>query len=329
MWFKNKNGTGCKRKMLKQFNKKDIDVIMKIWKDNNQKFQGFIDNKYWIDNYVKAREEFVNNKIYVYSETGEIKAFIVYGKNGNVINIQVKPEIQREGIGEILIQKAKQDNNNLCADVYERNVNAILFFKAMGFRKISQFTDEETQEIVYNMDWNKENISNSTFIYFDNSISDELINKYDKISNIQFYNIHTSTQNKNDIFNIDISNSLESKNNKTYISDYIDVRNKINSIIKTEDTTIFFDCNNDYSYLFNVIKDVIMIKNTNLRIIMHKPFSVEGGKKTKLYEEVKANFKDYNVVDVDYEAIGQIQNITFKEAFEKRDEELLKMIASK
>ena len=50
MWFKNKNGTGCKRKMLKQFNKKDIDVIMKIWKDNNQKFQGFIDNKYWIDN---------------------------------------------------------------------------------------------------------------------------------------------------------------------------------------------------------------------------------------------------------------------------------------
>ena len=315
--------------MLKQFNKKDIDVIMKIWKDNNQKFQGFIDNKYWIDNYVKAREEFVNNKIYVYSETGEIKAFIVYGKNGNVINIQVKPEIQREGIGEILIQKAKQDNNNLCADVYERNVNAILFFKAMGFRKISQFTDEETQEIVYNMDWNKENISNSTFIYFDNSISDELINKYDKISNIQFYNIHTSTQNKNDIFNIDISNSLESKNNKTYISDYIDVRNKINSIIKTEDTTIFFDCNNDYSYLFNVIKDVIMIKNTNLRIIMHKPFSVEGGKKTKLYEEVKANFKDYNVVDVDYEAIGQIQNITFKEAFEKRDEELLKMIASK
>ena len=35
--------------MVKQFDKKDIDVIMKIWKDNNQRFQGFIDNQYWIE----------------------------------------------------------------------------------------------------------------------------------------------------------------------------------------------------------------------------------------------------------------------------------------
>lgn len=312
--------------MLKPFDKKDIDTIMKIWKDNNQRFQGFIDNQYWIDNYIKNKNSFMECNTYVYTEATEIKAFIVTDNEGKIINIQVKPEIQREGIGEILIQRAKQEHNSLNVEVFERNSNAILFFKAMGFRKETQNIDEDTQENVYLMNWNAGNESNSTFIYFDNSISNDLVNQYDKTSKVQFYNIHTFTQDANNIGNINISNSLENKNGLTYISDYIDIRNKLGSIIKTNKTNIYFDCNNNYDYLYNVIKDVIKAKNTNLTIIMHKPFSVEGGKKTKLYENVKKNFEEFNVVDVDYESIGQNQNVTFKEAFDRRDEELLKMI---
>lgn len=312
--------------MLKQSNKKDIDIIMKIWKDNNIRFQSFIESQYWIDNYIQIRDEFLKSKIYIYTEETEIQAFIVIDYNGKILNIQVKPEIQREGIGEILIQKAKSDFTNLHACIFERNNNAVLFFKAMGFRKTIEKLDEQTQEKVYSMEWINGNVSDSTFIYFDNSISKDLISEYDKKSNVQFYNIHTYTHDNNDIFNINISNSLEKKNGNIYISDYIDVRNKLNSIVKNQDTVIFFDCNNDYSFLYNVIKDVVKVRNTNLKIIMHKPFSVEGGKKTKLYEDVKKNFEDYSVIDVDYEAIGENQNITFKEAFDRRDEELLKMV---
>lgn len=312
--------------MLKQSNKKDIDIIMKIWKDNNIRFQSFIESQYWIDRYVQERDEFLKSKIYIYTEENEVQAFIVIDYNGNILNIQVKPEIQREGIGEILIQKAKSDYTNLNTYVFERNNNAVLFFKAMGFRKTIEKLDEQTQEKVYSMEWINGNVSDSTFIYFDNSISKDLISEYDKKSNVQFYNIHTYTHDNNDIFNINISNSLEKKNGNIYISDYIDVRNKLNSIVKNQDTVIFFDCNNDYSFLYNVIKDVVKVRNTNLKIIMHKPFSVEGGKKTKLYEDVKKNFEDYSVIDVDYEAIGENQNITFKEAFDRRDEELLKMV---
>lgn len=312
--------------MLKQSDKKDIDVIMKIWKDNNLRFQSFIESQYWIDKYIKTRDEFLKSKIYIYTETTEVLAFIVIDYSGNVLNIQVKPEIQREGIGEILIQRAEQDFDNLKAKVFERNNNAVLFFKAMGFRKSKEYVDDDAQENVYVMDWGKGNVSDVTFIYFDNSISSELINKYDQKGNVQFYNIHTYTHNNNNIFNINISNSLEKKNDSIYISDYIDVRNKLNSIIKKHDTIIFFDCNNDYGFLNNVIKDVVNVKNTNLKIIMHKPFSIEGGKKTKLYEEVKQNFSEYELLDVDYEAIGENQNVTFKEAFDRRDEELLKMI---
>ena len=314
--------------MIKQSDKKDIDLIMKIWKDNNIRFQSFIESQYWIDRYVYERDEFLKGKIYIYTEATEILAFIVISYSGKILNIQVKPEIQREGIGEILIQKAKSEYSNLQVNVYERNVNAILFFKAMGFRKNNQNIDEFTKENVLSMKWNKDDVSNSTFIYFDNSISDELINKYDKLGKVQFYNIHTYTHESNNIFNINISNSLEKKDESIYISDYIDVRNKLNGIIKTEYTTLFFDCNNDYSYLFNVIKDIVKVKNTNLTIVMHKPFSVEGGKKSKLYDETKKSFNDFNVIDVDYETIGEDLNISFKDAFEKRDEELLKMVCS-
>lgn len=314
--------------MIKQFEKNDIDTIMKIWKDNNQKFQKFIDNQYWIDNYVSTKDEFLKSKIYIYTEATKIKAFIVIN-NGKIINIQVMPEIQREGIGKILIQKVKKENSDLFVEIYEKNTNAILFFKAMGFRNIGKNTqknDNIANENVCQMCWNQENVSNANFIYFDNSISEQLINKYDKLSNIQFYNIHTYTHELNNIFNINIANSLEKKNDRIYISDYIDVRNKINSIIKNESTIIFFDCDNDYSFLYNVIKDVVKVKNANLKIIMHKPFAVEGGKKTRIYEDVRKNFEDFNIVDVDYEAIGQNLNVSFKDAFEMRDEELLKMI---
>lgn len=312
--------------MLKQFNKKDIDIIMKMWKDNNQKFQSFINNEYWINNYIKTRDEFLQNKIYVYTEASKILAYIVVNNNSEILDIQVSPEIQREGIGKLLLEKLKRENDKLLVNTYEKNINAVLFFKSMGFKKIMDKIQEDVQEKIYTMQWNKGETLNSSFIYFDNSISDEIIEKYDKLNKVQFYDIHTCTKETNNVFNINISNGLQKKNGQVYIKDYIEVRNKLNSIIKNNDVKIYFDCNNDYKYLFDVIKDIVKIKGTNLTIIMHKPFSVEGGKKTKLYDVVKENFKDYNVVDVDYEQIGKDTNVTFKEAFEKRDEELVKMV---
>lgn len=312
--------------MLNQFNKKDIDIIMKIWKDNNQKYQGFMDNQYWVDNYIQTRDEFMKNKIYVYTEATKILAFVVIDSTGKVINIQVKPEIQREGIGKLLLEKIKHENNNLSVEVFEKNINAVLFFKAMGFRKIEEKIDSETKENIYNMNWNQNNNTNTTFIYFDNSISDNLIDKYDKLSNVQFYNIHTYTKENSNIFNVDISNSLESKNGSIYISDYIEIRNKLNSIMKNENIIVYFDCKNDYSYLDNVIKDIIKVKSNNLKIILHKPFSVEGTKKAKIYNDVKTSYNQFDVTDVDYEEIGKDAEITFKDAFDMRDEELLKMV---
>ena len=314
--------------MLKQFNKKDIDTIMKIWKDNNQKFQGFIGSQYWVDNYIQTKEEFLKNKIYIYTEADRILAYIAVDDNDNIFDIQVKPEIQREGIGKLLLEKVKKEHNSLFINVFEKNFGGVLFFKTAGFKKISEDIDKATEEKVYRMQWSSGTTLDSTFIYFDNSISEELLEKYDKSSNVQFYNISTYAKESSSAFNIDISKDIEKNNGRNYVSDYMNVRNKLNSIIKNNSTFIFIDCNNDYSYLFNVIKDVAKVKGTKLTIIMHKPFSVEGTKKVKIYEDVKEQFKDFEVTDVDYEAIGENKEVTFKEAFDRRDEEMLKMVCN-
>lgn len=314
--------------MLKQFDKKDIDVLMKIWKDNNQKFQFFINNEYWTNNYVNFKNELLSDKVYVYTEATKILAFVAVNPADEIINIQVLPEIQREGIGKILIDKIKSENRNLVVRVFEKNINAILFFKALGFKKIDDFIDENVNEKCYLLRWGEGESTNTSFIYFNNSIKKELIEKYDLSSKIHFYNINTYKNKEDKGLNINISNCLEIKNDKIYIKDYIETRNKISSVLKNENIIIYFDCNESYDYLYSIIKDVTKVRNINLKIVMHKPFSVEGTKKLKIYENIKQEFEKYSFIEIDYEEIGNNLNISFKDAFDSRDEEMLKTICN-
>ena len=312
--------------MLKQFDKKNIDIIMKIWKDNNIKFQPFIPNYYWADNYVKTRDEFLNNNIYVYTESTRILAFVAANESNEIVNIQVLPEIQREGIGKLLIQKLKNSNTKLITKIYEKNEKAILFFRAVRFKKIGEEIDKDKNQKYYILKWeNGINIEKS-FVYFNNSIKNELVEKYNKTSNVHFYNIITEDRKADNIFDINVSNYLQNNNNRIYMKDYIGVRNQLNSIFKNENVVMYFDCNEKYEFLYEVIKDIAKVKNTNLSIVMHKPFSVEGTKKQKNYEFIKRAFEEYNFIEVDYEKIGENLNISFKDAFDSRDEEMLKAI---
>ena len=72
----------------------------------------------------------------------------------------------------------------------------------------------------------------------------------------------------------------------------------------------------------------LFVENANLKIVMHTPFSAEGTKKVKMYEYIKNSFSEYEFIEVDYEKIGEDLNVTFKEAFDMRDEELLKTIVN-
>ena len=312
--------------MLKQFDKKNIDIIMKIWKDNNIMFQPFIANSFWADNYVKARDSFLNNNVCVYTEAAKILAFIASNENNEIINIQVLPEIQREGIGRLLVQNLKNHNSSLTAKVYEKNTVALIFFRAIGFKKIDENIDEDVNEKYYILKWENGGNTEKGFAYINSSIKEELIEKYNQQSNAHFYNIITENKDNKSVFDINISEFLQNINNRIYVKDYIGVRNRLNPIFKNDNVVLYFDCNEKYEFLYEVIKDIARVRNTKLSIVMHKPFSVEGTKKQRNYEFIKHAFEEFNFIEIDYEKIGENLNISFKDAFDSRDEEMLKTI---
>ena len=312
--------------MLKQFDKKDIDVIMKIWKDNNQKFQTFVTNDYWSKKYISTRNQFLEDNLYVYTEAANILAFVAINNNNEITNIQVVPRIQREGIGRLLVENLKKNRSCITAKIYEKNTDAILFFKAIGFKKYAEETDEEINENCYLMKWGEGETIDKSFIFFNNSIKQDLINKFEKMDKAYFFNINTNAETNDNHLNINITSLLNKNNVQTVIKDYIGVRNKLSNTMKTDNVVIYFDCNETYDYLYDVIKDIAKTRNVNLSIVMHKPFSVEGTKKQKIYEYIRKSFIDYNFIDIDYEKIGNDTSISFKEAFDKCDEEMLNTI---
>ena len=140
--------------MLREFKEADIDKIMQIWRDGNFKAHNFIPNKYWSDNYIRVQNEYLRkSNTWVYTENEEIQAFISVMDDGYIGALFVIPKIQRDGIGTMLVNHVKEKYDKLYLNVYEKNVPATMFYKAMGFRKIRVQIDEATQEKEYIMEW--------------------------------------------------------------------------------------------------------------------------------------------------------------------------------
>lgn len=140
--------------MIRKFEKNDINDVMRIWEKENIKAHKFISKEYWENNYNYVKEILPNAEIYVYIFKENIVGFI--GINENYIEgIFVDTNNQCNGIGTSLLNKVKENRNNLTLSVYKKNINAINFYKKNGFAITSESIEENTNEVEYTMTWNK------------------------------------------------------------------------------------------------------------------------------------------------------------------------------
>lgn len=140
--------------MIRKFKNNDIKDILKIWKSENIKAHKFIPKEYWESNYNFVKEALPSAEIYVYSIKEKIVGFIGLDKN-YIQGIFVDINNQYNGIGTSLLNKVKENRNNLKLNVYEKNINAINFYKKNHFVITSERIDENTNEVEYTMTWNK------------------------------------------------------------------------------------------------------------------------------------------------------------------------------
>ena len=65
------------------------------------------------------------------------------------------PYCQSSGIGNALLDYAKETNSELSLQVYKRNERAVKFYLREGFHVINEQTDENTGETELVMKWEK------------------------------------------------------------------------------------------------------------------------------------------------------------------------------
>lgn len=141
--------------MIRKFEKGDINDVMQIWKNENIKTHQFISKKYWENNYNYVKEILPNAEIYVYVIEENIVGFIGLDQN-YIEGIFIDTNNQCNGIGTSLLNKVKEDKDNLTLSVYKKNLNAISFYKKNGFVIIKESIDERTNEVEYIMSWEKQ-----------------------------------------------------------------------------------------------------------------------------------------------------------------------------
>lgn len=140
--------------MIRKFEKNDINAVMEIWVNENIRTHNFIAKEYWKDNYEYVKDILPKADIYVYILDEHVVGFV--GVNNNYVEgIFVDINNQHSGIGTSLLDRIKENKDNLTLNVYKKNANAIKFYEKNNFIITSKNIDKDTNEIEYTMTWSK------------------------------------------------------------------------------------------------------------------------------------------------------------------------------
>ena len=142
--------------MIRKFKEEDTVKVMTIWTKGNFQAHSFIDKDYWLLNFNKVKDEYLKKaNTYVYVEDDTIKGFVSVLDDYYIGALFVRREYKRQGIGRKLLNYVKERYDRLELNVYEKNMDAILFYVSQGFVNQKIQIDGETNEKEYVMVWKK------------------------------------------------------------------------------------------------------------------------------------------------------------------------------
>ena len=136
--------------MIRVLEEKDVDTVAKIWLETNIKAHDFIASNYWKEHYEIIKDMFLQAEVYVYEIEKEIMGFIGLDKE-YIEGIFVLDQYQKRGIGKALLNHVKAKKEHLSLNVYQKNLNAILFYQREGFCVQYEDVDKNTGEKEYRM----------------------------------------------------------------------------------------------------------------------------------------------------------------------------------
>ncbi len=133
--------------MIRDLNEKDLNVVIEIWYTASVIAHDFIPSNYWQEKKEDMKNMYIpSSNTFVYEDNNQLLGFISLVDN-YIAAIFVATNVQGKGIGQKLMQFAKNKFSNLQLGVYAKNYQAIEFYRKQGFKIILETIDEPTGEI--------------------------------------------------------------------------------------------------------------------------------------------------------------------------------------
>lgn len=140
--------------MIEILNSEDLSAVMSLWLESNLSVHNYIPAIYWWHNFDDVKDELKKSEVYIYRQADEVLGFVGLQED-YLAGIFVDENHRGKGIGQQLLNKAKDQHPQLTLHVYQKNQGAIDFYLREGFQKVEKQMNTATEETEWLMKWEK------------------------------------------------------------------------------------------------------------------------------------------------------------------------------
>ena len=140
--------------MIQKWDATETGPLLELWLESTIYAHPFIAESYWRESLEVVRDVYLPAAAtWVWQENDALKGFISVMDSRFVGALFVAPHAIRHGIGRALLDEVKQHYDWLSLEVYQKNVRAVNFYHAQGFRIEDCAWQDDTQHPTWIMHW--------------------------------------------------------------------------------------------------------------------------------------------------------------------------------
>ena len=140
--------------MIRKWESENTVPLLSLWLESTTEAHPFIDPGYWKENESLVREVYLPSaETWVWEENGCLRGFVSVMQSQFVGALFVAPAYIGKGIGRALLNFVQQRYDWLTLEVYQKNVRAVNFYHAQGFRIEDSAWQDDTQHPTWIMSW--------------------------------------------------------------------------------------------------------------------------------------------------------------------------------